>query len=174
MTWIAAPPRVDLRGTGLTNLSIGGTIDLLQLPGDLTSLHLLEGARVAAAATGEHGKWLSLRISASTPDVHIPAGLDGIRDVRVSGIGTISATPLSALRHLESLWLAWQDAPGSLSHAAVLGELPRLSRLTLTDAYGIDAETLPDLPALTGLTIDGLRRTAATAIKRATGAPPSA
>jgi hypothetical protein len=31
----------------------------------------------------------------------------------------------------------------------------------LTDAYGIDADTLPDLPALTGLAIHGLRRAAA-------------
>jgi hypothetical protein len=40
---------------------------------------------------------------------------------------------------LESLWLTWHDAPGTLGGAAVPREFPRLARLTLTDAYGLDA-----------------------------------
>jgi hypothetical protein len=165
LTWTAAPSSLDLRRTALTSLSISGTIDLLQLPEGLTSLHLMDGARVGAVTAAEHGQWLTLSITSSTPDGHIPAGLDRLRDLRQTGKGTISAAPLSALRHLESLWLSWQGAPGGLSHAAVLGELPRLARLTLIDAYGVAAGTLPELPALTGLTIHGLRRTAAAAIR---------
>jgi hypothetical protein len=106
-----------------------------------------------------------VRIASPTSSAHIPAGLDRVRDLRQIGAGTISAAPLSVLQHLETLWLAWQGALGTLSDAVALAELPRLARLTLTDAYGIDADTLPDLPALTGLAIHGLRRTAATAIK---------
>lgn len=165
LTWTDAPSRLDLRDTGLTSLSVSGTIDLLQLPGDLTSLNLLDGARVEAVTAAEHGRWLELRISSQIPGAHVPAGLDQVRDLRQIGQGTINAAPLSVLRHLETLWLAWQGPPGALSDAAVLGELPQLSRLTLTGAYGIDAGTLPGLPALTGLAIHGLRRTAATAIK---------
>lgn len=165
LTWTDAPSRLDLRDTGLTSLSVSGTIDRLQLPDDLTSLNLLDGARVEAVTAAEHGRWLELRISSQIPDAHVPTGLDQVRDLRQIGQGTINAAPLSVLRHLETLWLAWQGAPGALSDAAVLGELPRLARLTLTDAYGIDAETLPDLPALSGLAIHGLRRTAASAIK---------
>lgn len=107
----------------------------------------------------------TLTVTSPAPAAHIPAGLDRLRDLRQIGEGTVDAAPLSVLRHLESLWLAWHGAPGDLTDAAVLGELPRLARVTLTDAYGIDADTLPDLPALTGLTIHGLRRTAATGIK---------
>jgi hypothetical protein len=165
LTWTAAPSSVDLRGTGLTSLSISGTIDLLQLPDGLTSLNLMDGASVGSVTAAEHGVWLLLSITSPTPGAHIPAGLDRLLDLRQIGKGTINATPLSVLRHLESLWLAWHGAPGDLNDATVLGELPRLTRLTLTDAYGIDAHTLPNLPALTGLTIHGLRRTVATAIK---------
>ena len=165
LTWAAAPSRLDLRGTGLTSLSIGGTIDLLQLPDSLRSLHL-DGARVeAVSAAGNAAPWLSLTITGPTPGARIPAGVDQLRDLRHVGTGTISAAPLSTLRHLESLWLAWHDAPGDLTDAAALRELPRLAHLTLTGAYGIDAGTLPELPALTALTIHGLRRTVATAIK---------
>lgn len=35
---------MDLRGTGLTSLSICGTTDLLHLADDLMFLHLLDGA----------------------------------------------------------------------------------------------------------------------------------
>lgn len=165
LTWTSAPSRLDLRGTALTSLSINGTIDLLQLPDSLTSLNLMDGALVRSVTGAEHGEWLTLSITCPTPGAHIPAGLDRLRDLRQTGKGTISAAPLSVLEHLESLWLAWHGAPGDLHDAAVLGELPRLTCLALTDAYGIEADTLPDLPALTGLTIHGLRSTAATAIK---------
>jgi hypothetical protein len=166
MMWTAAPSSLDLRGTGLTSLSINGTVDLLALPDGLTSLNLMDGTRVEAVTAASNGQWLTLTITSPAPAAHIPYGLDWLRDLRQIGTGTINAAPLSViLRHLESLWLAWHGAPGDLTAAAVLGELPRLARLTLTDAYGIDADTLPDLPALTGLTIHGLRSTASTAIK---------
>jgi hypothetical protein len=165
LTWVDAPSRLNLRGTGLTSLSVSGTIDLLQLPDALTSLALLDGARVRAVTAADHGRWLDVRIASPTAGAHIPAGLDQVRDLRLLGQGTVSAALLSGLQHLQTLWLAWQDAPGTLTDAAALAELPRLARLTLTDAYDIDADTLPDLPALTGLAIHGLRRTAATAIK---------
>jgi hypothetical protein len=161
LTWTDAPSRLDLRNTGLTSLSIGGTVDQLHLPADLTSLSLLDGARVGAVTAAEAGRWLRVSVT----NARIPAGLAGVRDLRQLGEGTISAAPLAALRDLESLWLSWHGAPGTLVDAAVLGELPRLSRLTLTDAYGLGGDTLPDLPALTGLAVHGLSRTAATALR---------
>ncbi|WP_203917921.1 hypothetical protein [Rugosimonospora africana] len=165
LTWTDAPSNLDLRHTGLTSVSVRGPIDLLQLPEDLTSLDLLDGARVHAVTAVDHGRWLNLWISSPTPTVHIPAGLDQVRELRLAGRATIDAAPLRVLQRLETLWLDWQAAPGALNDAAVLAELPRLARLTLTDAYDLDADTLPDLPTLTSLAIHGLRRTAATGIK---------
>jgi hypothetical protein len=165
LTWTAAPSSLDLRGTTLTSLSIDGTIDLLQLPDGLTSLNLMKGASVGAVIAAGHGEWLTVSMTSPTPEAQVPAGLDRLRELRRTGAGTISAAPLSVLSRLESLWLAWNGAPGDLTSAEALAELRRLTHLTLTDAYGIDADTLPDVPALISLTIDGLRRTAATAVK---------
>jgi hypothetical protein len=165
LTWTAAPSQLDLRGTGLTSLSINGTIDLLQLPDGLTALHLLDGASVAQITAAMNGEWLRLSINSSEQAAKLPAGFGRLQDLRYNGQGTISAAPLSVLQNLRSLWLSWNAAPGDLHDAAALAELPGLTRLTLTDAYGIDAHTLPDLPALTGLTIHGLRRTTATVLK---------
>ena len=160
LTWTGAPADLDLSGTALTSLAVEGTIGRLRLPGGLTSLHLLAGARVDAISAADDGHWLRVTMSGAPP-----AGLDRLRDLRYLGRGTISAAPPAGLRQLESLWLAWHGAPGTLTDAAALRDLPRLAHLTLTDAYGLDAATLPDLPGLTSLTIHGLRRTVATAVK---------
>jgi hypothetical protein len=165
LEWTAAPPDLDLRGTNLTSLSIDGATGLLQLPDSLTSLHLMPGARIEVVSAAGEGQWLTLTVTMSGSGAGLPAGLDRLRDLRYLGKGTISAAPLAGLRKLESLWLAWHDAPGNLDDAAALSALPRLAHLTLTDAYGLDAETLPDLPALAALTIHGLRRTTSTTIK---------
>ncbi|MEU4244065.1 hypothetical protein [Actinoplanes sp. NPDC026619] len=164
LTWTAAASSLDLRATGLTSLSVAGTIGVLQLPDTLTSLHLMAGARVEAVSAAGQGEWLTLTVT-DDGGGGLPSGFDGLRDLRYVGRGTISAAPLRGLRQLESLWLAWRDAPGDLGDAAALSGLPRLAHLTLTDAYGLDADTLPDLPALTALTIAGLRRTVAAAVK---------
>ena len=70
VTWTDAPSNLDLRGTGLNSLSVSGTIDLLQLPDELTTLTLLDGVRAAAAA--DYGRSLDLQISSLIP-AHIPA-----------------------------------------------------------------------------------------------------
>ena len=101
LTW-TAPVSLDLRGTGLTGLSINGTIDLLQVPDSLTSLSLMDGARVGAVTAAGNGQWLTLTITSPAPCTSIPAGLDRLRDLRQIGTGMISAAPLSVLRHLES------------------------------------------------------------------------
>ena len=71
--------------------------------------------------------------------------------------GTISATFLAGLPGLRSLHLSWQSAPGELTG---LPALAALSELTLRNGYGVDAGTLPELPALARLSVHGLRRTA--------------
>ena len=55
------------------------TIDLLQLPDDLTSLHLVEGASVAQVTAAEDGEWLRLSITSGAPGADLPAGLDRSR-----------------------------------------------------------------------------------------------
>ncbi|BCY08711.1 hypothetical protein [Actinoplanes sp. L3-i22] len=165
LTWTDATSGLDLRGTGLTSLAVDGPVGVLHLPAGLASLHLMAGARVETVSVTGQGARLRLTVTSDEPGGSLPSGLDRLRDLRYVGKGTISAAPLSGLRQLESLWLAWRDAPGDLRDAAALSGLPHLAHLTLTDAYGLDAGTLPDLPALTALTIDGLRRTAATAVK---------
>ncbi|MFI1995946.1 hypothetical protein [Actinoplanes sp. NPDC020271] len=165
LTWTDAPRHLDLRGTGLTSLSVRGTIDLLQLPDHLTALHLMAGARIGTVSAAGDGRWLRMTVIDPGPGERLPAGLGQVRDLRQVGRGTISAAPLSELRQLEELWLSWRGGPGELDDAAALGELTRLAHLTMNDAYGIDAGTLPELPALSALTVHGLRRTVAAALK---------
>ena len=66
LTW-TAPVSLDLRGTGLTGLSINGTIDRLQVPDSLTSLNLMDGARVGAVTAAGNGQWLTLTITSPAP-----------------------------------------------------------------------------------------------------------
>ncbi|MBL7258379.1 hypothetical protein [Paractinoplanes lichenicola] len=156
LTWTDATGEADLSGSGLTSLAINGHVELLRLPRGLTDLHLMAGARIE---TVDHRGRLTVTVSDAAP---LPAGLDQVDELRLSGGGTISA---AALPDVESLWLDFNGPPGRLDDAGALGHLPRLSRLMLTDAYGLDADTLPELPALAWLTIHGLRRTTAAALR---------
>lgn len=174
LTWTDAPSIVDLRGTALTSLALGGDIDELLLPDDLTRLELLGdarlgdarldlvgGTRIGRVTAAGRGRWIRVVAErAAAPD-----GLDGIEDLLVIGGGTIGVAPLAGLRDLVTLTLVWKGPPGTLTEAETLAGLPRLTRLELTEAYGLEASTLPELPALDGLTVHGLRRRTATGLR---------
>lgn len=164
LTWRAAPAEVDLRRTHLTRLRLADSaVDRLRLPAGVNYLELSE-TRVGSV-DGDH-KSRSVRVSiTSGSPVVIPPGLRELRDLHLIGAGTIDVAPLAGLTELSRLLLYWRDAPGELIGADALGGLPRLAELILTDGYGLRADTLPEMPALTRLTVHGLRRTVATAIK---------
>jgi hypothetical protein len=162
LTWVDAPAGVDLSGTGLTRLRLSAAeIGLLRLPDGLETLKLDEDTAVTAVTAADDGRWLSLTAEGAT----VPAGLDGLRDLALTGDGTISATPLAGLCDLRRLRLTWRSPPGRLSDAADLAALSRLADLTLLGGYGVDARTLPDLPSLRWLVHHGLYRRAAAAIE---------
>jgi hypothetical protein len=101
-TWTGAPPVVDLRRTRLTSLRLsGGDVERLLLPTGLGTLDL--AGRVSTVEAEEGGRWLRLSLDATG----VPAGLARVRDLRVTGAGTISAAPPATLPDLRSLRLTW-------------------------------------------------------------------
>lgn len=77
----------------------------------------------------------------------------------------MSAAAVRELEELESFRIHWRKPPGQLIDAAALASLTHLAVIELVDGYGLDADTLPDLTSLTQLSISGLRRSIAPALK---------
>ena len=162
LTWVDAPRRVDLTGTYLTRLRLSGSeIDLLRLPDDLETLKLDEDTRVLSVAAADDGRWLRL----TADHASVPRGLTGLWDLELTGDATISGEILRDLTDLRRLRLTWRSAPGELTEAQALSGLSRLADLKLIGAYGVNERTLPELPALSWLSCDGLYRKAAAAIE---------
>jgi len=162
LTWVEPPPAVDLTGTCLTRLRLsGGHVESLRLPPGLATLKLDDDATVAAVSAADDGRWLRLVADhASVPD-----GLTGLRDLELTGDGTISVAALAGLSDLRRLRLTWRSAPGRLSDTSALATLSRLADVRLIGAYGMTDRTLPELPSLRWLACDGLYRKAAAAIE---------
>ncbi|MEU4409474.1 hypothetical protein AB0F88_33605 [Streptosporangium sp. NPDC023963] len=163
LTWDDPPSTVDLSTTHLTTLTISGTgLRHLRLPPGLMTLHLTgEPPEVVEAA--EDGRWIRLTTTSSAGTV--PSGLHGVRDLDLQTAGDLSLLSLGALTGLESLHLRWSRPYGRLD-ASDLSGFPRLHTLRLTDAYGIDAPSLPPSAAsLRRLSIDGIRLSQAKLLK---------
>jgi hypothetical protein len=159
LDWHDPPAVVDLRGTILTDLTLhGGRVRDLRLPRSLDALTLSGIGDQPTVTAADRGRWLSLTAIVDHPQVAIPDGLDGVRDLTIVGAGVISTAALRRLSDLWTLTLRWRRSPGELTDASALGHVGALRHLRLVDAYGIDADTLPDLPALSHLDIQGLRR----------------
>ena len=162
LTWVDPPPVVNLQGSWLTRLRLSGAeVYDLRLPPALATLKLDDDAPVAAVTAADDGRWL--RLIADHP--RVPFGLSGVREVELTGEGTISVATLRDLTDLRRLRLTWRSAPGRLTDAEALAPLSRLADLRLIGGYGVDAHTLPDLPSLRWLVCDGLYRKAAQAIE---------
>ncbi len=166
LTWRDAPPVVDLADTGLQHLSLAGAdVREVRLP---RGLHGLELAAVDAGLTvyaADGGRWLRLTLTGTDAEATVPAGLHGVREVALDSGGTTSATAVRELTELESLRIRWRRPPGQLLDAAALAGLTRLAVIELVDGYGLAADTLPELPSLTQLSISGLRRSIVPALK---------
>lgn len=164
--WRDAPPVVDLAGTGVLHLTLAGDEPCeLRLPRDLRTLELLNPYRgLTVRAVGE-GRWLRLVMSAATSDVTVPVGLRRTREVVLEGGGSLSAAPLRVLEELRTLQLRWRKPPGRLTDAGEVAGLRQLAVVELDDGYGLDADTLPELPSLAYLRMSGLRRSIVPALK---------
>jgi hypothetical protein len=162
LTWVEPPPAVDLTGTYLTRLRLsGGHVRSLRLPPGIATLKLDDDAPVAAVAADDDGRWLRL----VADHARLPRGLTGLRDLELTGDGTISVAGLADLRDLRRLRLTWRSAPGRLTDATALATVSGLADIRLTGAYGMTDRTLPELPSLRWLACEGLYRRAAAAIE---------
>ncbi|MER5425503.1 hypothetical protein [Streptosporangium roseum] len=170
LIWDDPPAVVDLSTTHLTELVIRGTgLRHLRLPPGLMGLRLTaEPPEVVEAA--EEGRWIQLTMTSPAP---VPSGLRGIRDLDLRVTDDLSMAALGALTDLESLQIWWSRPYGRLLDAAGPVRLQRLHTLRLTDAYGVDASSLPlPAPSLRRLDLAGIRRSQVRPIKaRYKGSP---
>lgn len=166
LTWRDAPPVVDLADTGLHHLSLAGAdVREVRLPRGLHGLELAAVDPSLAVYAADDGRWLHLTLTGADAETMVPAGLHGVREVALDGGGTMSATAVRELTELESFRIHWRKPPGQLIDAASLAGLTHLAVIEPVDGYGLDADTLPELPSLTQLSISGLRRSIAPALK---------
>ncbi|WP_433246989.1 hypothetical protein ACQPYK_46225 [Streptosporangium sp. CA-135522] len=170
LIWDDPPAVVDLSATHLTELAICGTGPRhLRLPPGLMDLRLTaEPPQIVEAA--EEGRWIQLTMASPAP---IPSGLRGIRHLDLRVTDDLSLAALGALIGLESLRIRWRRPYGRLLDTADLSRWQRLHTLQLTDAYGVDASSLPHpATSLRRLSVAGVRRSQVKPIKaRYKGAP---
>ncbi|MFE9658033.1 hypothetical protein [Micromonospora sp. NPDC006431] len=166
LTWRDAPPVVDLTDTGLQHLSLAGAdVREVRLSRGLHGLELASQDRGLVVYAADDGRWLHLTLTGADAGTTVPAGLHGVREVALDGSGTMSAAAVEKLKELESLRIFWRKPPGRLVDAAALASLTHLAVIEFVDGYGLDADTLPELPSLTQLSISGLRRSIVPALK---------
>lgn len=166
LVWRDAPATVDLSGTALLSVKMTGeNLRDLRLPPGVEDLKLTAPDRRLSVAASDGGRWLRLTMTAPDPQVVIPAGLEQVRDVVLDGGGTLSAATLDALEDLQTLRLHWGRPPGRLLDAANLAGLNALAVVEIDDGYGLEADTLPELPSLSYLGINGMRRSIVPALK---------
>lgn len=167
LEWYDAVGDIDLTSTGLGTVRLEGGAELLsvRLPESIETLFLRRPSATLQVDAPDMGHRLDLRLFLYGPDVVIPDGLRRVPKVWLWVGGEMSATVLSGLTDLENLTLTFDNPLGALSEVYELGRHGRLHTLQLDDAYGLDAESLPDLPSLRHLELNGTRRTTATTLK---------
>ncbi|GAA1384081.1 hypothetical protein [Catellatospora chokoriensis] len=165
LAWRDAPHVVDVSETGLTHLSLAGDVREVRLPRGLLHLDLDALGPDTTVTAVDDGHWLSLTVTDAKTLVGLPAGLGRVRDVTVIAGGVASAAVVAHLAELEMLRIRWRRPPGQLTDASVLARLNRLAVVELIDGYGLDADTLPDLPSLTHAAFSGVRRSIVAAVK---------
>jgi hypothetical protein len=156
--WADAPAVVDLSGTGVRALRIAGD-DLREIRLPSAAHHLILGPtpQRCTVLAADSGRWLQLELHQATTATRVPAGLDQVRSVSLSGRGVLSAATLDGLAAAHTLELRWTSPPGRLDDPAALAGLTSLRIVEMFDAYGLDGDSLPDLPSLRHLAVHGLR-----------------
>ncbi|GAA1888156.1 hypothetical protein [Asanoa iriomotensis] len=164
LEWHDAAGDIDLTPTRVTGLRLfAGDLTLLRLPATTTMLLLQDPPPAARVEAPGHG--LDLRIFFERQEPAIPDGVRGAAKVWVRAGRTFSAGVLAALTEVESIEIELVDPPGTLADTGELGVHRRLARLVVDNAYDWDPATLPDLPALRELEVEGTRKTTAAALK---------
>ncbi len=171
--WSDAEGDLDLRRTHLGTVRLDGVrLRSVRLPQGIETLLLFEppdGLRVDAPSEGAD---LELRLFQHGARVEIPAGLRRTSKIWISVGGEFSAAALATLAELRDLRLTFDATPGVITEPARLSEHPHLHRLELGDAYGLDPASLPVLPQLRSLVLEGARRTTAVRLRgRFRGSP---
>lgn len=147
---------VRLEGAGLRSVRLPDSVEMLLLRRPPAALHV---------EAPEMGHGLDLRLFQYASDIEVPDGLRRTRKVWLWVGGEVSAAVLAGLTDLEDLRLTFGEPLGVLTDLPGLRRHHRLNSLQLDDAYGLDPASLPELPSLRHLTLNGTRRTTATAVK---------
>ncbi|GAA0422090.1 hypothetical protein Aca07nite_09540 [Actinoplanes capillaceus] len=158
VNWFDAPPLVDLGDTSVLSLrAAGDELREIRLPDGAHHLNLGPTGSRCTVRAADRGRWLRLALFLVTPSTLVPAGLDGVRQVSLTGAGVLSAATVAGLHEMHTLRLQWTGPPGRLDDLAALAGLPGLRLLEMVDAYGVDADLPAHLPGLRHLDIHGLR-----------------
>ncbi|HCT81325.1 MAG TPA: hypothetical protein DGT23_33110 [Micromonosporaceae bacterium] len=165
--WHDPPTVVDLRGTQLRELHVDSNhMGRILLSSRLWDLHLVGDACRSAVQAHRDGALLELTVHGSLPV--IPLGLKSTRRLRLQGLGELDAATPASLGGLEVLEIHFSGVPGRITNAGQLTRLQQLHTLVLRDAYGLEADDLPEAvhwPALRRLHITGLRSSVAAGLK---------
>ncbi|WP_204297121.1 hypothetical protein [Actinoplanes campanulatus] len=97
--------------------------------------------------------------------MRLPDGLHRVRDLWLRVGAGVSASVLSGLTELAELRLDFGDPPGKLEDPHLLAACSRLRTLSLSGAYALGPDDLPDLPELRRLELHGIRRSVARALR---------
>ncbi|MEU6720155.1 hypothetical protein ABZ897_52605 [Nonomuraea sp. NPDC046802] len=145
--WSDPPDEVDLGRTHLTELTFSGSGPRRAvLPPEV--LHLrLDGELPERVTANSDGRWVRLGSVCG-----VPRGLAEVRKVFLDVAGDLVLATLDELVELEFLYVRWRKR-----HGGLVGRVasPRLDRLELVNAYGVDASMLPE--SLRVLSVSGLR-----------------
>jgi hypothetical protein len=164
LKWFNAEGDLDLTPTGVVGAEFGGAgLRRVALPptAEMVALHEPPpDLRVEAPSVTE------LRMFCEHSEkIKIPQGLHGVRKLWLRASASFSFAVLDGLTGLEELRVDLRRPPGTLTEWEKLLRHKRLRSLDLVDAYDWDPHSLPDLPSLRELTLDGTRRTTASVVK---------
>jgi hypothetical protein len=164
--WDGAAGNIDLTATRLGTVRLEGAgLHSVRLPESIETLHLRRWPPTLQVEAPDLGHRLDLRLFQYGPDVLVPAGLRRTPKLWLWVGGEVSMAVLADLTDLQELTLTFDGSPGVLTDLAELGRHRQLHTVQVDDAYGLDLEALPELPALRRLSLNGTRRTIAAAAK---------
>ncbi|MBW6434441.1 hypothetical protein KZ829_11920 [Actinoplanes hulinensis] len=166
LEWRDPVGHIDLAGTAVGTLRLHGCGGLhgLRLPA-METLLLAGPSPALRVDLPDAGYDVSLRWFPAEPGVRLPDGLHRVRDLWLRVGAGVSASVLSGLTELAELRLDFDDPPGKLEDPHLLAACSRLRTISLSGAYALGPDDLPDLPELRRLELHGIRRGVARALR---------